>query len=32
LRNLETGKEDSIEIDNLTNEIKKLLWKYNKSF
>jgi histidyl-tRNA synthetase len=25
LRNLETGKENSIEIDNLTNEIKKLL-------
>ncbi len=25
LRNLETGKENSIKIDNLTNEIKKLL-------
>jgi hypothetical protein len=32
LRNLETGKENSIEIDNLTNEIKKLLWKNNKCF
>jgi len=32
LKNLETGNESSFKIEDLTNEIKKLLWKYNKSF
>ena len=32
LKNLETGNESSIKIEDLANEIKKLLWKYNKSF
>ena len=32
LKNLESGKENLIKIGDLVNEIKKLLWKYNKSF
>jgi hypothetical protein len=32
LKNLETGNESSIKIEDLANEIRKLLWKYNKSF
>ena len=32
LKNLETGNENSITIEDLANEIKKLLWKYNKNF
>ena len=32
LKNLETGNESSVKIEDLANEIKKLLWKYNKSF
>ena len=32
LKNLESGEESLVKIDNLANEIKKLLWKYNKSF
>jgi len=32
LKNLKTGNENSVKIEDLANEIKKLLWKYNKSF
>ena len=32
LKNLKTGNENSIKIEDLANEIKKLSWKYNKSF
>ena len=32
LKNLESGKESLVKIEDLANEIKKLLWKYNKSF
>ena len=32
LKNLETGNESSVKIEDLVNEIKKILWKYNKSF
>jgi hypothetical protein len=28
LRNLNTGKEISVEIKNLPNEIKKIFWKF----
>ena len=31
LKNLESGNESSVKIEELVNEIKKLLWKYNKS-
>ena len=32
LKNLKIGKESLVKIEDLANEIKKLLWKYNKSF
>jgi len=32
LKNLETGNESSIKIEDLANEIKKLFWKNNKNF
>jgi len=32
LKNLKSGKESSITIESLSDEIKKILWKYNKSF
>jgi len=32
LKNLETGNESSVKIEDLANEVKKILWKYNKSF
>ena len=32
LKNLETGNENLVKIEDLVNEIKKLLWQYNKSF
>ena len=32
LKNLETGSENSIKIEDLADETKKLLWKNNKSF
>ena len=32
LKNLESGKESLIKIEDLVNEIKEILWKYNKSF
>ena len=32
LKNHKTGSENSVKIGDLENEIKKLLWKYNKSF
>ena len=31
LKNLESGNESSVKIEELVNEIKKLLWQYNKS-
>ena len=31
LKNLVSGNESSVKIEELVNEIKKLLWKYNKS-
>jgi len=31
LRNLDSGEEVSIEVENLSNEIKKILWKFIKS-
>ena len=31
LKNLESGNESSVKIEELVDEIKKLLWKYNKS-
>ena len=32
LKNLKTGNESPVKVEDLVNEIKKLLWKYNKSF
>ena len=32
LRNLKSGEESKIEIDNLPNEIKKILWSFIESF
>ena len=32
LRNLKTGEESKIEIENLPNEIKKILWSFIESF
>ena len=32
LKNLKSGKEMSVAIESLSDEIKKLSWKYNKSF
>jgi hypothetical protein len=32
LRDLKSGKESNIEIENLPNEIKKILWSFIKSF
>ena len=32
LKNLKSGKESSITIESLSDEIKKILWKYNKGF
>ena len=32
LRDLSSGKETATEIDNLFNEIKKILWNFIKSF
>jgi hypothetical protein len=32
LRDLKSGKESNIEIENLANEIKKILWSFIKSF
>ena len=32
LKNLNTGKEQSIEVEKLANEIKKIIWRYNQNF
>ena len=32
LRNLRSGKEQSIEVRELVNEIKKIIWNYNQKF
>ena len=32
LKNLETGNESSVKIEDLANEIKKIIWNYNKKF
>jgi len=32
LKNLKSGKENLVKIEDLENETKKLFWKYNKSF
>ena len=32
LKNLESGKESLVKLEDLANEIKKILWKYNQSF